>query len=73
MFLLLTACQEEAKNLPVEKPIETKETVSNLNDREMKSVNGGISANSCILTVCLNNGKKACGIMLTQQYTCNCV
>lgn len=29
MFLLLSACQQEGKNPPVEKPIETKETVSN--------------------------------------------
>lgn len=35
MFLLLTACQEEVKNPPVEKPIETKETVSNQNMGEI--------------------------------------
>ena len=35
MFLLLTACQQEVKNPPVEKPIETKETVSNQNMGEI--------------------------------------
>lgn len=35
MFLLLTACQEEVKKPPVEKPIETKETVSNQNMGEI--------------------------------------
>jgi hypothetical protein len=50
-----------------------KETVSHLNDSEMKNVNGGISFKSCILTVCLNDGNKACAIKLTQQFTCNCV
>lgn len=35
MFLLLTSCQEEAKNPPVVKPIESKETVSNQNMGEI--------------------------------------
>ncbi|MFN5983736.1 MAG: hypothetical protein ACK46Y_17390 [Fluviicola sp.] len=35
MFLLLSACQEEVKNRPIEKPIETKETVSNQNMGEI--------------------------------------
>jgi hypothetical protein len=51
----------------------TKEIVSNLKNSEMKKVNGGISFKSCILTVCLNDGNKACAIKLTQQFTCNCI